>query len=343
MKNIICVVIPNWNGAKELPSAIESVLKQSVTTWRLIIVDNGSTDMSHEVIESYVAKDARIQAIYLDKNYGYTGGVNPGFEIAIKAGYQYVAPFNNDAVAHKDWLKHLQKFLDKHQDYGIAACKLLHGDGQTFDSTGDQYSTWGLPFPRGRGEKTSNKYDTHTDIFGASGGASMYRVSTIEEIGLFDQDFFAYYEDIDLSFRAQLAGWRIGYAPKSVVYHEQGTTSGKIKNFTTYHSFKNFPMVIVKNVPRELLPVILPRFAIAYSAFILSAARRGGLLSALHGLGSFLTLFLKKLRARKGIQSSAKVDADYVRSILLHDLPPDQSKLRKIRKVWWKLTRRNNV
>ena len=335
--NRVVVVIPNWNGAAELPASIESILAQSYEEFLLAIVDNGSTDESRQIIERYAAKDKRIRGIYRAKNYGFTGGVNPGFEFAIAQKVAYSAPFNNDAIADKDWLLHLVAFLDKNPGYGIATCKLLHADGKTFDSTGDQYSIWGLPYPRGRNEPASDKYDSQVELFGASGGASLYRVKMLEEIGLFDQDYFAYYEDIDLSFRAQLAGWKVAYVPAAKVFHEQGTTSAKMKDFTVYQSFKNFPQVVVKNIPKGVLGTVLPRFLLSYGAFFVSGIRRGKLIPALKGIGSFLRMLPRKLAQRREIQGSKKVSVDYISSLLLHDLPPDQTKLRALRQKWWKL------
>jgi len=337
MKNRVFIVIPNWNGAKELPTAVDSLLAQTYNDFSLVIVDNGSTDNSRELIEAYQARDARVRSIYRDKNYGFTGGVNPGMELAIQEDAEFVALFNNDAKADKHWLESLLDFMQNHAECGIVTCKLLHMDGKTIDSTGDQYSIWGLPFPRGRNEPTSDRYDNKTTIFGASGGASMYRVAALREVGIFDDDYFAYYEDIDLSFRHQLAGWKVGYAPRAHVYHEQGTTSARMKDFTIYQSFKNFPMVIVKNIPKGLLHRIVPRFLLSYGAFFVSAIRRGKIIPALRGIGAFLRLIPKKLRQRHHIQSTKKVDAVYMWSMLLHDLPPDQKKLIKLRAFWWRI------
>src|SRR6266545_884650 len=179
MAKAVFVVIPNWNGEERLAKAIYSVLAQSYHDFKLIVVDNGSTDGSSDIIKAHSQKDKRVRGVYLKKNYGFTGGVNPGFELAMAEGAAYAAPFNNDAMADRDWLKHLVKFLDTHPDYGIAACTILHEDGKTIDSTADQYSIWGIPFPRGRDEPASSRYNQETDIFGASGGASMYRVEML--------------------------------------------------------------------------------------------------------------------------------------------------------------------
>jgi hypothetical protein len=344
----VYVIIPSWNGTSDLPAAIESVLAQSYRNLILFVVDNGSTDTSRDVIESYADKDIRVRGVYRDKNYGYTGGVNPGIEIAIQEGAEFVAPFNNDAKADKDWLKHLVLFLQNNPAYGIAACTILHADGKTIDSTADQYTSWGIPFPRGRDEPASDRYDQDTDIFGASGGASMYRTRMLEQIGMFDQDFFAYYEDIDLSFRAQLAGWRVAFVPDSLVYHEQGKTSARLANrkaddrraspFTTKQYMKNLPFILVKDMPAGLLPKVLPRFILAYTIFFLRACTDGRGMGALKGVLFFWLLLPKKLWQRRRIQKGRTVSDDYLWSLFVHDLPPNAVKLKKLRSLWWHIT-----
>ncbi len=353
MQKRVIVVIPSLNGEKDLPASIESVLAQTYKEFDLLVVDNGSADNSKAVIESYKAKDSRVSSIYLDKNYGYTGGVNPGMELAIKQNAEFVAPFNNDAVADKDWLKMLVEFLRTHPQYGIATCTLLHLDGKTIDSTADQYTIWGIPYPRGRDEPVSTRYDRETDIFGASGGASLYRVKMLKNIGVFDQDFFAYYEDIDLSFRAQLAGWKVSFVPKSIVYHAQGKTTATLAKrpsngrgattFTTKQYMKNLPYILVKDMPARLLIRVLPRFAVAYTIFFVKAFfdHRGG--SAARGLATFWIMFPKKLRQRRKIQRSRKVSDDYLWGLFLHDLPPNASKLKKLRAYWWRIIGKNQT
>jgi len=341
MQKSVFVVIPNYNGADMLAPAIESVLNQSHEDLKLVIVDNGSRDGSKAIMETYAKKDPRVRTVYREKNYGYTGGVNPGMELAIKEGATYVAPFNNDAIAHKDWLKHLVAYLDKNPGHGIAACNLLHADGKTYDSTGDQYSIWGLPYPRDR-DQPVRAHDNGDDIFGASGGASMYRVRMLQKIGLFDQDFFAYYEDIDLSFRAQLAGWKVRFVPESIVYHKQSVTSNAMPSgFTTYQYMKNLPLVIVKDMPASLAWRVYPRFLLGYSmSFLNAVVRSHNGWPAIKGMGKSLVLTPKKLIERRRIQKHRTVTPEYIWSLFLHDLPPNAHKLRAIRAVWWRLTGR---
>jgi GT2 family glycosyltransferase len=245
-------------------------------------------------------------------------------------------------VADKAWLKNLVDELEQNQEVGIATCKLTDSKKELLDSTGDLYTTWGLPFPRGRGEPVSDKYDALTDVFGASGGASLYRVSMFNEIGLFDEAFFAYYEDVDISFRAQLAGWKVKYVPAALAYHQIGATSGKIKGFTTYQTLKNLPIIVRKNVPLQLLPTVLPRFWLAYTAFFWRAVARGQIWPAFKGWFVAFILLPKNFIQRYPIQKNRKVPVDYIRSILTYDLPPNAYKLRNLRAKWWKLSGKTN-
>lgn len=339
MNNRVVVVIPNWNGESGLAGCIESLQAQTLRP-HIILVDNGSVDGSVALVEKNFPG---VEIIRHDSNKGYAGGVNPGLKRAIELQADYAAPFNNDAKADTRWLEALVAYLDDHHEVGIAACKLLSADGKHLDSTGDYYTNWGLPYPRGRGESDIAAYDSQNDIFGASGGASLYRVSMLKDIGLFDVDFFAYYEDVDLSFRAQLAGWKIAYVPQALVYHEMSVTSKRIKGFFTYQTVKNYPWLLWKNVPASLLPSVLPRLLLAQTLFVGRAVLRG------HGWYALKALFVttyklpKKLVERRHIQSRRKVSAQYIWSIITHDLPPNAHNLRKLRATWWKLTGKKTV
>jgi len=331
-RNSVFVVVPNWNGAERLAACLDSLLAQSLAA-RVVVVDNGSVDGSLALLEKYPA----VEVIRHSRNLGFAGGVNAGFRRAIEEGADYVAAFNNDAVADKRWLEELVKCLAANPAAGIAACKLLSADGRHLDSTGDYYTVWGLPYPRGRGEAGLDKYDSAVEIFGASGGASLYRVAMLQAVGLFDEDFFAYYEDVDLSFRAQLAGWKVRYAPAAVAYHAIGATSGQIKGFATYQTVKNLPMLFWKNVPPGRIFIsVLPRFTLAYLAIIGSALRRGQVWPVAKGWAVYAWLLPKKLAQRYRIQRARQVSKDYIWSLLIHDLPPNARALRRLRAGWRK-------
>lgn len=327
------VVIPNWNGEDSIEDCINSLLSQTATI-HIVVVDNGSIDSSIGILNKY---EDKIELIRNDKNKGYAGGVNQGFRRAIELDAKYVAPFNNDAIADSRWLESLVSCLDKNKDMGIATSKILNKSGKTIDSTGDYYTIWGLPYPRGRGESEITKYDDQRSVFGASGGASLYRVEMLKKIGLFDETFFAYYEDVDLSFRAQLAGWKVEFVPESIAYHQIGATSGKIKGFTTYQTMKNLPLLLVKNVPRKYLFNVSWRFLLTKTLFLGRSITRGNGWSAVKGDLAATYFLLSAFRKRLDIQKSKVVPDSYIWGMMIHDLPPNARALRKLRSYWWKL------
>lgn len=329
----VYVVIPNWNGAGRIRACLDSLKAQS-QKHQVIVVDNGSADDSVEIIEKEYPDAVLIRH---SKNKGFAGGVNSGIRYVLEQNGDYVALFNNDAVANKQWLEYLMKFLQTNQNAGIATSKICDAGKTHLDSTGDQYTIWGLPYPRGRGEEYSDKYDKDIWVFGASGGASIYRTAMLKQIGLFDEDFFAYYEDVDISFRAQLTGWKVGYVPQAVVYHEIGATSGSIKGFTTYQTLKNLPLLLWKNVPWKLMPKVWPRLVLAYAGILGRAFGRGQFWPIAKGLVVGAILWPKKLIERRRIQLSRKVSVGYIDSIITYDLPPNAKRLRKLRDKWRQL------
>jgi GT2 family glycosyltransferase len=158
-----------------------------------------------------------------------------------------------------------------------------------------------------------------------------------EEISLFDEDFFAYYEDVDISFRAQLNAWQVCYVPEAVAYHQIGATSSKIRGFTTYQTMKNLPLVWFKNVPQKYFFKIGVRFWFAYSLFFWSAVLRGQGWPALKGVVRAKMLLIKNVPVRLAIQRNRKVSDEYIWAMITHDLPPNASRLRQIRQAWQKV------
>lgn len=245
----ISIVVPNWNGASLLAECLQSLEAQSIKT-EIILVDNGSSDNSVEITEKLFPK---VVLIKNRNNLGFAGGVNMGIREALKSDCDFIALFNNDAVAKPDWLEKLLNVMERYPKAGIVTGKFMRDDKIHFDSTGDYYTTRGIAFPRGRNRKDTGQYNDFEKVFGATGGASLYRAELFEEIGFFDERFFAYLEDVDFSFRTQLAGWNIYYEPLAVSYHRLGATSSKLGNFAYYHSAKNFYYLYLKNMPAGLI------------------------------------------------------------------------------------------
>jgi len=324
----VAIIVLNWNGIDDTVDCIDSLIGQSYENAKIIIVDNGSDDGSLEVLRKMQKKwHSKIVLIENGKNSGFAGGVNIGILYAINHQFDYVALFNNDAIAEEQWLYHLIKAIEK-PDASIATGLLLRSDGKTIDGTGDFYSYWGMPFPRDRNQLTAKKADSGY-VFGATGGASLYRTSLFTEIGLFDVHFFAYYEDIDISFRAQLAGHKIYYTSQAVAYHQQGASSNKMRGFTVYQTFKNIPILFVKNVPLRLLFPVGARLLLVYFLMFANAVKNGKGWYALKGwLMSIWIFFTSSLWQRFVIQKHKTVTSRYIKSAMWPSLPPDQTGVR---------------
>lgn len=312
------VVVPNWNGEDFLQQCIDSLLAQNQAC-EILVVENGSVDMSDEILATYGNK---ITVLKQKNNLGFAGGVNIGINYAIENGADYVALFNNDAVADENWLQNLVNTASVNPVIGIVACKFLHEGDNKLDSTGDFYTIFGLPYPRGRNEVETGQYDNKTTIFGATGGASLYSAKMLTEIGLFDEDFFAYYEDVDISFRAQLAGYKVVYEPTAVAYHHIGGTSGKISGFTSYQTGKNFWFMYIKNMPGKLFWKYILLAKYWYLRMLLARLVKGGFIPFIKGYFAFIVLLPKKLKERHKIQKNRKVSVGYIDSMLIHSRPP---------------------
>ncbi len=323
MKTNVVIVVPNWNGADYIVACLRSLEAQTAKA-HIVVVDNGSSDGSVKLIQE---KFPGVEIIELEKNYGFTGGVNKGIKLAIERGCKYAALFNNDAVAETSWLQKLAATANNHSKTGIVSCKLMRDDKKHIDSTGELYSVWGMPFPRGRNEIDNGQYDDQNEIFAASGGASLYRVSMLEEIGLFDEDFFAYFEDVDISFRAQLAGWKVRYEPSAVAYHQGGATSSKLAGFARYHSVKNFALLYMKNMPWRLYFKYALLVKFWFIRWLFASVLRGHLLTFLKSWLVAIILTPKAFKKRRQIQSSRKVSVKYIDSMLYHHRPPRPPKL----------------
>lgn len=315
----ISVVVPNWNGAEFLADSLRSIENQSLEA-DIIVVDNGSTDDSINIIEKSFPK---VILLKNSVNLGFSGGVNIGINYALENGSEYIALFNNDAIAEPDWLDKLMKRMVSDEKIGVVTCKFKRFDKKHFDSTGDFYTTRGVPFPRGRNLEDKGQFDVAGPVFSASGGASLFRSKTLNEVGLMDERFFAYIEDVDLGFRTQLAGWEVWYEPEAVAYHRvSATTSKMVSSFSRYHWIKNFLMTYTKNMPTLLYWKYFPLFIFQYLRYGISSIVRGGFWAYLRSTARFIVLLPGVLKDRHLIQKKRRVTAKQIDELLVHSRPP---------------------
>lgn len=319
------IIIPNWNGIDFIADCLESLLKEP-DTFSTVVVDNGSTDGSKEVIKEHYPS---VILLELDVNTGFSGGVDTGIKYALEQGSKYVILLNNDAVVDTGWVDNLTSTAKDYPEVGIVTCKFMRMDGIHLDSTGEIYSTRGMPFPRGRNEEDKKQYDSEVEIFGATGGATLYKAEMLKQIGLFDEDFFAYYEDVDISFRAQLAGWKVRYEPKAIAYHHVSGTSSRLGDFARFHSAKNFLLVYAKNMPPSLFLKYLPLFALQLSRMAISSLLRGKFRVFLKGSWAAIKLHRSTKAKRRLIQANRKVPVSYIDKMLYHHRPPKPPTIKK--------------
>lgn len=330
------MIVLNWNGADDSIACIDSLCAQHADIPDIILVDNASSDDSVERFEEYIVqhKKTHIQLIKSETNTGFAGGINQGITAALERGYEYIGTLNPDATADENWARALIDELERHKDAGLIGGQLQRSDKKTLDSTGDFYTTWGIPGPRGREQSVETAPTESEAVFGVTGGGFIARAELFRTVGLFDEAFFMYFEDVDLCFRAQLRGFKIRYTPRAIAYHKISASTNKVPGLAVKQTFKNLPLLFWKNVPRGLMPVILPRFFISYTLIFGHAIAKGRGGPALDGFFQSLALLPHALRERKNIQSSRTVSDDYIDSIILHDIPPEQTGLRKFRAIF---------
>jgi GT2 family glycosyltransferase len=283
-----------------------------MTDYEAIVVDNGSTDQSLDLLrQGYDWVDV----IALPHNLGYAGGCNVGLE---NAQGEILVILNNDTEVEPDWLSELLAALDRHPEAGMVTPKVkLWDDHSRLHTTGDYVRSNGLPDSRGVWQVDRGQYDGQTYVFGASGVAPAYRREMLQEIGLFDRDFVSYCEDVDLSWRAQLAGYRCVYAPRAVLYHKVSATGkGVIRSFyvarnTIWTLIKNLPLQVWRHHRREIIRAQQQRFASALAAWRGSEAR-----ATMRGQLAALSSLRQVRRKRCQIQALRRVDLAYVESIL---------------------------
>jgi len=329
-------MVITWNNSTDSIECLESLLKQTNKHITLLSINNDSTDNSADELRHFIATKPKADIRFIETGYngGTAGGFNAGINWAIKNNYEYVGTLNADAIADVDWAAQLTHELDTHPKVGLATGLLLRRDGKTIDTSGDFYTIWGLPGPRNRDQRREAAPDQPGDVFGSTGGGFIARTAMFKKIGLFDEKFFMYYEDVDVSFRARLQGYTARYTPKAIAYHKLGASSKTVPGLAVYNTFKNLPMLFTKNVPFSLWPTVYPRFLLLYILILGNAIIKGRGKYALKGLLMSWVYAPHVFRERWKIQKNRSVSTHYINSILLHDLPPDQTGLRKFRRFF---------
>ena len=306
------VVIPNWNGRHFLDACLESLQQQSYRDIEIILVDNASHDGSQALV-----RDAypQVHLIALPENRGFTGACNIGIKAA---SGDIIALLNNDTQVDVNWVEAIVAAFHSEREVGMVASKMLLFDKRDhFHTAGDTFATDGSAGNRGAWEADLGQYDRAEYVFGACGGAAAYRKSMLDDIGLLDDDFFFLLEDIDLAWRAQLAGYKALYAPSALVYHHLSASGGGTT--ASYYDGRNSIWVLVKNMPGALmrkyaLQILGRQAALAWQA--LRAWRGAAARARLRGTVRGLLTVGSAMRKRRQIQAKKAVSDAYIDSIL---------------------------
>jgi GT2 family glycosyltransferase len=307
----LSVIIPHYNGVHYLLPCLNALRAQTYPHLEIILVDNGSTDESLPLTRRDFPE---VKILETGKNLGYAA-INYAFKYAQG---DIIAPLNNDTEADPGWAQALVDALQKYPDAGMAASKMLLFDRRdTLHSAGDGFGTNGIPINRGVWQKDQGQFDDDTYIFGGCGGAAAYRREMLEDIGFFDEDFFMYLEDVDLNWRAQIAGYRAVFAPNAVVYHHLSASGGGV--IASYYTGRNTIFMLAKNLPGSIFrrhwPAIL-KAQLKITVDALRAWRGEAARARLRGQLAGVWGLSKWLAKRKTVQHTKQVDDAYLESLL---------------------------
>lgn len=268
------IVIPNYNGIGYIEQCLESIYAGTVACVEVIVVDNASADGSAEIIER---KFPQARLIKNSKNTGFSAAVNQGIK---ESRTPYVILLNNDTKVDKTFVRELERILDNDREKKVfsASAKLISlYDKEKTDDAGDFYCALGWAFARGKG-KNPALYVKDCETFAACAGGAIYRreLFSPEHVGLFDEEHFAYLEDIDIGYRAKLCGYKNMFAANAIVYHAGSATSGSRYNaFKTRLASRNSVYLVYKNMPLLQIIINLPFLVMGFLVKTLFFVKRG--------------------------------------------------------------------
>jgi GT2 family glycosyltransferase len=300
----VSIVIPNWNGLRFLPACLVSIQQQQINSWQIIVVDNGSSDGSLDYLRT---EQPQVRLIALPENRGFSAAVNAGI---LSSDAPYIFLLNNDTELPSDCLAHLLKAAEALPEYDVFAPKMLSFQQRdVLDGAGDAYLRGGAGYRLGTMEKDSVIYNQPGPVFGACAGAALYRSSLFDRIGLFDEDFFAYLEDVDFNLRLNRAGSKAWYVPAAAVYHIGSASSGsKFNPFTIRLSTRNSIYVLLKQYSFSLFIRFLPVIAIYQFFWFIFSVKKGHLRAYCQGMAEAWSGCRKMRKKRQEILHVDRID-----------------------------------
>jgi len=306
----VSIIVVNWNGRAYLRQCLSSLAAQTYPSKEIVVVDNGSTDGS---VAWLAAHFPQVHVIQNEQNRGFGAACNQG---ARAGSAPYLALLNNDAWAEPNWLAELVQAAEENERIGMVASKMLFEDRpQIVNSTGICVDRCGISWDR-QGGQPDGAPEAPQEVLGPCGGAALYRRAMFDELGGFDETFFAYLEDVDLALRGRWRGWQAVYAPTARVHHAHSGTSKEGSAFKTYYLSRNKVFWIVKNYPLPQLLFWCPWIAVYEVLSQGLAATRGRGLSALRGRLAGLKALPRLLSWRRRFMKEVLVSAGEIFGLL---------------------------
>jgi GT2 family glycosyltransferase len=295
---LVSIIIVNFNGLQFLEPCLSSLMNQSCKNFEIILVDNGSSDGSADYVRNQFAT---VKIIETGKNLGFSGGTNTGIHAAKG---EYILTLNNDTIADPYLLEEIQKPMIFNTKVGMCASKILFPDN-SINSTGICISRSGAAWDRGIYEPDDNCHEQQEEVFGPCAGSALYRREMLDQIGMFDEDFFMYMEDVDLAFRGQFSGWKCIYVPTARIIHKHGGTAGINSDLSIFYSNRNLLWNVVKNFPMQTIlissPWIIGRYIADIPFYILKGKGRAILKAKIASLKGLSANYKKRKRLNKKI------------------------------------------
>ena len=307
------VVVLSWNGLEHLEVCLSSVCAQTYRDREIILVDNGSTDGTQPWVEE---RFPEVRVARLEKNRGVPGGVNYG--IAQCRG-RFIAILNNDIEVVPEWLGESIRALEQHPEAGFTSSRIrLFYQRDRLDTAGEIYFREGFPAKRGFLYRDGPDFDEPAWVFGACAAAAVYRRELFDAVGHFDEEFQASLEDLDLSFRAQLQGFKCRYVPTAVIYHKVGATLGfgMVQSSVHLRVHRNLWLLRIKNLPGALWLRYLPRMLVGEAAVLARAAATGHFGVLMRARLQVLQRLKATLKKRREVQARRTISARELDAII---------------------------
>jgi GT2 family glycosyltransferase len=303
---LVSIVIINWNSKEHLLRCLHSLSKQYFNDFDIVVVDNGSSGpVESEVHTHWKLSPLTIES--LPSNRGFAVANNIGARLARG---EWIILLNADAFPEPDWLKNLLKAAQEKPEYSFFSSRQIQAnDPQWLDGAGDAYHISGLAWRNGYNHSSADFGQQQKEVFSACAAAALIRRDEFLELGGFDEDYFSYFEDVDLGFRIRLQGGRCLYVPEAIVHHVGSASTGKRSDFSVYYGYRNMIWTFFKNMPSPLFWVFLPLHIITVLFFMFYLTLRGqgrtifkAVYDAIRGLPAML-------EKRKKIQRDRKVSS----------------------------------